>query len=153
MSHPRPRSGIFATVNGFEYEADSYPENGRVTLFSRAAENPDAALFQRDATTDAWLATIETSRCDRLVEVTTRADYRGLLCQVVDIAPDGATGLYYLGDEKARAAETGFVQIDPGTWAKTVHVHDLQSYREHHADLLFDEWKSAAVPTGGDPQR
>jgi hypothetical protein len=141
MTYPRPRSGIFATVNGIEYEANSYPQEGQVTLFARGEHNPDPALFQWNAAFNAWLATIATSRCDRLVEVTSRADYQGLICQVISIAPDGATGLYYLGDEKAKAAEAGFVQTDPGTWAKTVTVHDLHRYREHHSDLLFDQWR------------
>ena len=34
----------------------------------------------------------------------------------------------------------GFVQIDPGTWAKTVNVYNLDSVHEHHADLLYERW-------------
>jgi hypothetical protein len=126
MSYPRPRAGIYATVNGVEYQADSYPESGQVVLLSGA--------------------TVPTGQCDRLVEITTRADHQGLTCQVVDIAPDGAVGLYYLGEEKATAAERGFVQVNPGTWAKTVTIQELDRYREHHADLLFEDWWRATWP-------
>lgn len=115
-----PRTGVFAVVDGREHAVESYPERGVVPL-------SDGRV-------------VPLSECERLAEVTTRADYRGHECQVVGLAPDGSVGLYYLGPDKARAAADGFSQIDPGTWAKNVDVHEVERWREHHADLLFDEW-------------
>jgi hypothetical protein len=138
VTYRRPRSGVIATVNGREHQADSYPREGVVTLFSREAENPDPALFAPG--NGLWLATVPVAQCERLAEVTTVADYRGHTCQVVSIDEDGTTGLYYLGADMAAMPRDGFVQIDPGTWAKTVHIGELARYRELHRDLLFDAW-------------
>lgn len=146
MSYQRPRSGVLATVNGRDYQADSYPREGAVTLFSPEAENPDPRLF--GPRNGMWVALVPLAQCDRLAEVTTVADYRGHACQVVSIAEDGTTGLYYLGGDMAAMPRDGFVQIDPGTWAKTVHVTELARYREVHRDLLFDAW----VRGGGNRQ-
>jgi hypothetical protein len=140
MRYQRPRSGILATVGGREYPANSYPHEGTVTLYSREPDNPDAALFAWNDSFELWLATIPVAQCDRLAEVTTVADYRGHTCQVISIGDDGATGLYYVGDDMAAMPREGFVQIDAGTWAKTVDIYELVRYRELHRDLLFDAW-------------
>ncbi len=140
MTHPRPRSGIYATVNGVEHLCNDFPSDDTVVLVSRAAENPDPALFQRDEAHGLWIATVGLDQCERLADVTTRAEYQGRRCQVVSIAPNGDVGLYFLDDDKSEAAELGFVQIDSGTWAKTVNIYDLYTYYEHHADLLYERW-------------
>ncbi|MTD57780.1 hypothetical protein [Amycolatopsis pithecellobii] len=138
MSYRRPRSGIIATIDGREYEANSYPREGALTLVSRETENPDPTLFvEQDG---QWLGTVPVARCERLAEVTTVADHLGHTCQVISIAEDGTTGLYYLGDDMAAMPRDGFVQTDAGTWAKTVHIGELMRYRELHRDLLFDAW-------------
>jgi hypothetical protein len=146
MTGQRPRTGIFTEIGGREYEVDADPREGVVTLFSREPENPDPALFQWNGSLGAWLASVPVDRCDRLVEVTTVADYRGHPCQVISIGADGATGLYYLGEDMAALPRDGFVQIDVGTWAKTVDIHELARYRELHRDLLFDAWARAGSP-------
>ncbi|MEV8444113.1 hypothetical protein AB0425_42635 [Actinosynnema sp. NPDC051121] len=140
MTYARPRSGIFATVGGREHLCNDYPADGRVVLVSREPENPDPELFTRDEARGLWAAVVDVERCERLADVTTRTAYKGRECQVVSIGADGGVGLYFLGDDKSEAAEFGFVQVDQGTWAKTVDVHDLPNLYEHHADLLFDRW-------------
>jgi hypothetical protein len=142
----RPRFGVFATVGGVEYPANSYPKDGRVTLVVRRPENPDPALFGWTAEYDAWTATLPSSECERLVEVTSLAEHLGHTCQVVSITEDGTVGLYYVGEEKAAVVRAGFVQVEGGTWAKTVNLYDIYRYRERHTDLLFDEWKTKAPP-------
>ncbi|MGQ0838433.1 hypothetical protein [Actinokineospora sp.] len=121
-------------MRGLEFAADSHPENGVVILRS----DTQGSGFVWDNGT--WRAEVSIVDCERLDEVTTRADYLGHECHVVGIAEDGSTGLYYLGPEKSKAAADGFVQIDPGTWAKNVSVRELSRLREHHADLLFADW-------------
>ena len=143
MTMQRPRLGIYATVGGVEYQADSYPRDGQVTLVAR--EDPGSDVFSWNGAANAWLATVPASYCERLAEVTSLADYRGHVCQVISIDPDGSVGLHYLGDEKAAVVRDGFVQVDAGTWAATVTVFDISRYRERHTDLLFDEWKAAAA--------
>ena len=76
-------------------------------------------------------------RCARIAEVTSVADHLGHECQVVSIGEDGSVGLFYLGAEKSAVLRDGFVQVDAGTWAKTVGVHELREYRERHRDLRF----------------
>ena len=138
MTYTRPRSGVYATVNGTEYLCNDYPRDDQVLLVSREPENPDPNLFTRN--NDLWVAQVHIDQCERLADVTTRADYLGNRCQVVSIAPNGDVGLYFLGDDKSVARKDGFVQVDPGTWAKTVNVYDLDSFHEHHADLLYERW-------------
>lgn len=140
----RPRLGIYATLDGVEYPADSYPRDGQITLI--AGQDPGTELFTWHAQANAWLATVPTSRCERLVEVTSLADHLGHVCQVIGIDPNGSVGLHYVGDEKAAVVRDGFVQVDAGTWAKTVSIFEVSGYRERHTDLLFDEWK---VSQGG----
>lgn len=139
-TYTRPRSGVYATVKGLEYQCNDYPENDRVLLVSHEQDNPDPELFTRDDANRLWIAQVHVDRCERLADVTTRADYLGHRCQVVSIAPNGDVGLYFLGDDKSAARRDGFVQIDPGTWAKTVNIYDLHSFHEHHADLLYERW-------------
>lgn len=138
MTYTRPRTGLYATINGAEYQCNDYPRDDQVLLVSRASENPDPALFARH--NNVWAATVHIDQCERLDDVTTRADYLGHRCQILSIADNGDVGLYFLGDDKSAAARDGFVQVDPGTWAKTVNIYDLHSFHEHHADLLFDRW-------------
>ncbi|HET9138258.1 hypothetical protein [Actinophytocola sp.] len=144
MTTERPRTGIFATVDGLEYPVNSYPEGGMVQLVVRAAENPDPNLFGWDAGSGVWTATVPTDRCERIVEVTSLANYQGHPCQVIAIDPDGSVGLYYVGAEQAALVRDGFVQIDQGTWARTAAIHEISGYRERHTDLTFDQWKAAA---------
>lgn len=135
MTVERPRAGILAMIDGREYRAESYPENGTVTLIGD--DTADPGLF-RPGPDGVRRATVPLARCDRLDEVTSRAEYRGHECQVLAIDAHGSVGLQYLGPDKSRAADDGFVQTEPGVWSRTVGVHDLHSYWEHHTDLLFD---------------
>jgi hypothetical protein len=132
MTGRRPRAGVFALVDGREYQAEALPEGGVVTL---VGDGP-ADLFQQGED-GRWRARVPVDRCDRLDEVTTRALYQGHDCQVVAIEQDGSVGLYYLGPDKAKAARDGFVQTEPGVWARTVNVFELARMWEHHSDLLF----------------
>jgi hypothetical protein len=138
---------VFATVNGRQHQANSYPQDGAVTLVSRDPDNPDPALFQRNQELGAWVAVVPVGSCERLAEVTSLADHLGHTCQVISIDRDGLVGLYYLGEEKAAVLRDGFVQVDAGTWAKTVNVHEIYGYRERHTDLRFDDWKATAGPS------
>lgn len=149
----RPRSGIFCTVGGVEYPCVSYPADSHVTLYSETDENPDPELFQR--TGNVWTAEVATADCERLVEVTSQIQYQhrnsSYLCQITAISPDGLVGLRYIEGHKSKAAELGFVQTDPGTWAKTVHINAaeewgkpaLHSYAERHDDLLYRDWATS----------
>jgi hypothetical protein len=140
MSYQRPRAGIYATVNGAEYLCNDYPNDDRVMLIARERDNPDPELFARDEANQLWTAEVHVDQCERLADVTSRAQYLGHRCQVISIAPNGDVGLYFLDDDKSEARKDGFVQVDPGTWAKTVNVYDLHTYYEQHADLLYERW-------------
>jgi hypothetical protein len=137
MTIQRPRSGIFATVQGQEYEANSYPYEGRLTLVHRGEEAPASELFSWNEAFSAWLAVVPVENCETLVEITTNTTYLGMPCRIVAIDADGSVGLYYAGDEKSEAQKRGFTQIDVGTWAKTISIFDLSRYYEYRYDLLF----------------
>ncbi|WP_026424588.1 hypothetical protein [Actinokineospora inagensis] len=136
MTYQRPRTGIIATLDGRDYPATHPTDTGHVTLF--AATDPADPRFTPTPT--GWQAVFPLTALDRLDEVTTRADHQGHECLVVAISPTGSAGLYYLGPDKSRAAADGFVQLDPGTWAKNTPLTTLTRFREHHADLLFPHW-------------
>ncbi|SES28804.1 hypothetical protein [Actinokineospora terrae] len=138
MTYQRPRTGIIAVLDGREYPASV--EGGQVTLTSPG--DPVDPRFTRTA--GGWEFVVTLDVLERLDEVTTRAEHLGHDCLVVGISPEGSAGLYYLGPDKTRAAADGFVQIDPGTWAKNTQVGDLTNFREHHADLLFPIWLNQA---------
>lgn len=140
MNATTARSGVFVTVNGHEYQAEGAPLGGVVVLFSSAPDNPDPELFLRDEEHGRWRADVLTEDCERVDEVTTRAEHLGHECQVTAIEADGTVGLYYLGPDKARAGRDGFVQVETGVWAKTVNIYELGSLWEHHTDLLFADW-------------
>ncbi|MCU1685465.1 MAG: hypothetical protein JWQ81_6204 [Amycolatopsis sp.] len=137
MTIQRPRSGIFATVDGREYEASSYPHGDRITLVHRGEDPPLSELFSWNEAFGAWLAVVPVEHCETLVEITTNTTYLGMPCRIVAIDADGSVGLYYAGDEKSEAQKRGFTQIDVGTWAKTINVFDLSRYYEYRYDLLF----------------
>lgn len=80
----------------------------------------------------------------RMAAVTTRAEYLGYPCEIAGISAVGATRIYSLVADEARAEADGFVFGDNGRWAKTVHIYDLARYHEHHTDLLFDQWRQQA---------
>ncbi|GAA3022694.1 hypothetical protein [Actinokineospora globicatena] len=135
MTYQRPRTGIIALLDGREYPATS-PERGEVTL--TALVDPVDPRFTQTPT--GWQAVVALDSLDRLDEVTTRADHLGHECLVVGISPEGSAGLYYVGPDKSKASTDGFVQIDPGTWAKNTPIATLTNFREHHTDLLFATW-------------
>lgn len=146
LPYRRPRVGVYAEIDGVEYEAADYPKAGSVTVFVRDDTNPNAALLSWHEGMRAWSATVPVGRCTRLAEVTSVAGHAGHECQVVSIDEHGMVGLYYLGTQKAALPRDGFVQVDAGTWAKTVAVHDLYEYREQHRDLLFETWWRTRFP-------
>jgi hypothetical protein len=45
MSYRRPRTGIFASVDGVGYETHSYPNNGFVTVIFGEVQNPAPETF------------------------------------------------------------------------------------------------------------
>ncbi|WP_370946096.1 hypothetical protein AB5J62_00385 [Amycolatopsis sp. cg5] len=101
--------------------------------------NPDVRVFFWSAERAAWAAQVSVSDCERLDEITVETDYEGLPCEIVAIEPDGRVGLCYIGAEKALAQKYGFTQTDAGSWAKTVSIYDLDTYREARYDLLFQQ--------------
>lgn len=133
-----PRLGTYVTVGGAEYEADAVPAGPTVTIFARGPANPAPDLLGPGPAADLWTATLPTSSCERIVSVTTRATWRGELCQVMSIA-DGHAVLYHLGDNRARSVTYGFRPIMPGTYAQAVPVTELENYHEIQTDLLFGE--------------
>jgi hypothetical protein len=142
MSLVRPRMGIFATVDGQEYEANGRPQGGQLNLVVQGEVNPNEELFTWSEVFSCWLARIPVDRCERLVEVVTNATHDGQLCRVVAISDDGSVGLYYIGEDAADAEGSGFVEIGAGVWAKTVNIFEIRgnSLHECHYDLLFAEW-------------
>ncbi|SDZ40611.1 hypothetical protein SAMN05421504_11557 [Amycolatopsis xylanica] len=139
MTSQRLRSGIFATVRGREYQAEAPPQDGYIQLVRLTEENPAQDLFSWSDTHNGWVARVHTIDCARLVEIRPEADHDGLRCQVIDIDQHGMVGLYYVGPERSAAQKRGFTQIDVGTWAKTVDIHELDRFYEVHHDLLFQE--------------
>lgn len=138
MRTPVPRLGTYVTVGGAEYEANAVPSGDTVTIFARAAANPAPDLLGPGPETGLWVVTLPTSSCERIVSVTTRATWRGELCQVMSIT-DGHAVVFHLGDNRARSVTYGFRPIVPGTYAHTVPVTELEGYHEVQTDLLFDE--------------
>jgi hypothetical protein len=146
MMGGRPRTGLFATVNGRECRAEFDPQSRHlVTLVSDGRQNPDPALFQRDRQSGGWRAQVRVEQCERLDEVTTRASHLGHECEVVAIDSDGSVRLHYHGQDRTKAARDGFIQTEPGPMARTVNIYELGRLWEHHTDLLFSLYYRSAA--------
>jgi hypothetical protein len=160
--------GEWATVNGFLHENKyeyfktvdvrdlrDYYEKQLDLLFQRWRAAHFARPIEGHPLTGGWAngspaavdgrprSGVLATEDGRRAEVTTRAEYLGYPCEVAGISPNGSVGLYYLGQDLARAEADGFELTVDFRWAKTVHVYDLARYQEHHADLYFEEWRSA----------
>jgi hypothetical protein len=146
MRMPQPRLGTFVTIGGREFPANSHPSGGEVTIFSNRPENPDPALFAKDPESGNWIATVRTEDCEFVMSVTTRATWKGEICSVMSITDDGEAVLYHLGNNRAKSVEDGFRPLQPGTYARTVPVGELDGYHEFQSDLLFDEWARTTFP-------
>ena len=134
------RLGTYVTIGGAEYQANSHPAGGAVTIFARAGVNPAPDLLAAAPEPGLWVGDVRTADCDRVVSVTTRAYWRGELCQVMSVDPAGNAVLYHLGDNKAKSVNLGFRPLEPGTYARAVPVADLEGVHEFRSDLMFDEW-------------
>jgi hypothetical protein len=143
---PQPRLGTFVTIGGREYQANSDPVDGVVTIFATTPDNPDPRLFDKDTTTGHWVGDVRTADCETVMAVSTRASWKGELCAVMSITDDGEAVLYHLGNNRAKSADEGFRMLSPGTYARTVPVVELANYHEFQADLLFDEWRHTTFP-------
>lgn len=164
---------LWATVNGFVHESRyeyfktvdlcelrDYYEKQTDLLFlrwreARFARPADRRRFGFDADAMSGEPAVVDGRPrsgkvrledGRHTEVTTRAEYLGYPCEIVAISPSGSVGLYYLGTDESRAEADGFELTADLRWAKTVHIYDLARYQEHHRDLDFEAWRTAAEP-------
>lgn len=143
MGTPRPRLGTYVTIAGAEYPANSLPSGGSVTIYARGTDNPAPGRFTAGTEAGQWIAQVRTADCERVVSITTRAYWKGELCQVMSISDDGDAVLYHLGNNRAKSVADGFRPLEPGTYARTVPVTELDGYHEFQSDLLFDEWARA----------
>jgi hypothetical protein len=146
MKPPQPRLGTYVTIQDREYQANSLPADGRVTIFSRDETNPDPALFSRDEQTGHWVASVATADCDSVMAVYTQADWKGAEeCAVLSLTDDGEAVLYYLrhildNGRRTPVVENGFRPLEPGIYARTAPAVDVTRVVEHQYDLLFDDW-------------
>jgi hypothetical protein len=145
MKPPQPRLGTYVTIQDREYQANSLPADGRVTIFSRDETNPDPALFSRDEQTGHWVASVATADCDSVMAVYTQAVWNGEEdCALLSLTDDGEAALYHIRHLSSRwskpVTETGFRPLEPGVYARTASAGDLRRVVEHQYDLLFDDW-------------
>ncbi|HET9142718.1 hypothetical protein [Actinophytocola sp.] len=147
MKPPQPRLGTYVTIQGREYQANSWPADGRVTIFSRDEANPDPDLFTRDEQTGHWVASVATADCDSVMAVYTEAVWKGAEeCALLSLTDDGEAVLHHLRTilddilPGKPVTEAGFQQVEPGVYARIASAGDLRTVSECQYDLLFDEW-------------
>jgi hypothetical protein len=140
-----PASGTWAVLDGVTYMAGMCFRNRTVTLYHRGDQPPPDPRFAPDDEPGRWTLTVLPAECDELYSVTSRARYRGHVCQVMAIG-DGTALLYSLEGNRGEAESLGFQQVDPGTHAKDVDVHELVEYCDVRRDLLFDNWRQQNFP-------
>jgi hypothetical protein len=149
----RPRSGQFATLEDKEYQVLGRALGGRLTIGCAETDNPDSEVFTWHPQRGLWTATLPSERFERIVEVTTRAEYVGHPCEIVSISPEGMVELHYLGEDTERARAAGFTQSGKSRagksqsgksqwittkWINTVNIFDLARYHEFHRELSPD---------------
>jgi hypothetical protein len=102
---------------------------------SMRTPRPRLGTYATVAGVDLLVESAPPEACDRLFSVTTRASWRGELCAVMAVADDRSAVLNHLGNNRAKSATDGFRPLVPGTYARTVHVTELDAYHEYQADL------------------
>jgi|SRR5215217_1705723 len=130
----RPRSGQLASLAGLEYQVLGRALGERLMIGSTEKDNPDSRIFAWHPQRGLWTAMVPVQDFERVVEVTTRAEYVGYPCEVASISPDGMVELYFLGEDPARAAEAGFTEVG-NKWINTVSIFDIARYHEFHQEL------------------
>jgi hypothetical protein len=140
--------GLRELRNYYEKQSDLLFPRWRETRFARPVEgHPLRAewTFDTSVTVDGRPRSgILAGEDGRVAAVTTRAEYLGYPCEIAGIAADGSVAIHSLSADEAQAEVDGFTLAANGRWAKTVHIYDLARYHEHHADLLFDQWRGSA---------
>lgn len=152
----------FVHENGYEYfktvelrDLRNYYEKQTDLLFTRWRETHFARPVVGYPAGGGWIngepgtiggrprAGVLAGEDGRVAAVTTRAEYLGYPCEIAGISRDGSVGIYSLSPDEARAEANGFTLGENGRWGKTVHIYDLARYHEHHADLVFDQWRES----------
>jgi hypothetical protein len=142
MTYPGFRSGTFAVVNGRERSCSYIFQTKTVTFFTRAAENPDPAIYTWYDRGKGWLAELPASQFDRVYAVSTFVSYYGYRCEVVEFKDDGTAELRYSDWNGAWAGmQGGFEQREKYEFYKVVPVSELYDYHEEQRDLVFDDWR------------
>jgi len=138
----RPRNMAMAAFAGSTYRSTGIRADGTVVLIVDSVDRPVDEGLVRHPQADTWIRVVRADECDRVVEVTTYADYHRHRCFVEQINEDG-TALLLIGTESP-----GFSLVEEGIYQRQVHVNDLRNYHEIHRDLLFGYWLERRIERG-----
>jgi hypothetical protein len=138
MSYVGVRAGVFAVLDGREYEASPPTrEDGTVLLKARAGEDPDSSRFGWSERIGQWRARVPTAELDRIYQAIGHARYGGRPVNITQIDDSGVATAYSTGQAD------GFSQVDRGVWVGDVPVWTLRDVHEVQIDLLFRQWRQA----------
>jgi hypothetical protein len=143
MTYTGVRSGVFAVLNGREYDSRPVREDGSVLLKSSARENPAPGLFEWNDSAREWRARVPAADLDRLYQANAYAKYQGQLVNITAINDAGMATAYFADADKYKAEENGFTQVDKYVYVKEIPVWELRDVHEKQSDLLFRQWRQA----------
>jgi hypothetical protein len=147
--------GVWAVLDGVRFKSTRVKPDGTVRLGYVGAGFPGHPAFTFTESAGVWHAVVPATRCDRILEISHRATYRGHACDVVEVDGTGV-GLYLVGGDDVSANELGFEQRERWVYWKFVDLAELDDYSEVHKDVFFPYWQRTTfgfAPNAGDWER
>ncbi|PPK67977.1 hypothetical protein V5P93_007323 [Actinokineospora auranticolor] len=140
MSYQGPRAGQFAVVRGVTHPCTYSPNDDRVILKTRQADNPDASLFTWHTSFGGWVAQLTSQDCDRVYAARTYGRWQGHRV-AVDAVVGGIASVTYADSNGSWAGQNGFTQVDKYEYQGEVPVGELADVHEEQRDLTFNRWR------------
>ncbi|GLZ37493.1 hypothetical protein [Actinokineospora sp. NBRC 105648] len=134
------RAGQFAVVGGVTHPCTYSPNDDRVVLKTRQADNPDASLFAWHERYGGWVAQLSSEQCDRVYTARSYGRWQGHRVAVDSVA-DGVAAVTYADQNGAWALENGFTQVDLHEYQRSVAAAELADVHEVQRDLAFTRWR------------
>ncbi|MBM7770927.1 hypothetical protein JOD54_001131 [Actinokineospora baliensis] len=140
MRYTGPRSGEFAVVRGVTHPCTFSPNNDRVVLKTKQADNPDATLFSWHDRYGGWVADLTAADCDRVYSARSYGKWQGHRVAIESVV-DGVAAVTYADSNGGWAVEHGFTEVDRYEYRRDVPAAELGDVHEEQRDLGFAGWR------------
>ncbi len=140
MTYTGPRSGEYAVIRGVTHRCTYSPNDDRVVLKTKQADNPDATLFDWHERYGGWVAQLTSEQCDRVYSARSYGRWQGHRVAIDSVA-DGVATVTYADNNGGWAAVNGFTEVDRYEYRRDVPAAELGDVHEEQRDLGFTRWR------------